>query len=154
MKKLNKEALLGLIMVVMGLIFVGMTLQLPNTESQLFDSRFVPILVSIIMILMGIPQFIQNLSKPQEITEKYDNKTLLITIILLIFYVMFYQKLGFVVTSIIFLFLEITNLTPHYVNKNYLVTGAIALIFPILLYYLFYFGFKIILPAGILKGIL
>lgn len=154
MKKLNNEALLGVIMIAIGAVFVIMTLQLPNTESQLFDSRFMPMVTAIIMIAMGIPQLIQNYNKKKEISSKKDNKTLLITVGLLAFYVLLYGRLGFVVTSAIFLFFEIINLTPPYIKKNYIVNGTIAIVAPSVIYYLFYYAFRIILPAGILTGIL
>lgn len=86
-------------MIAIGIIFMIMTLQLPNTESQLFDSRFMPMVTAIIMIVMGIPQLIQNYNQEVEKSSKKDNKTLMITVILLVFYVLLYGRLGFVVTS-------------------------------------------------------
>lgn len=154
MKKLCKEALLGVVMIISGLIFIIMALQLPNTESQLFDSRFMPLVTGIIMIAMGIPQIIQNYSKEVEEAKQVDNKTLLITIALLFFYVITYGRLGFVVTSAIFLFFEIINLTPTFLKKNYVMFVIISIVIPLIVYYLFYYGFRIILPAGILRGIL
>lgn len=141
-------------MIATGVILLLMTMQLPDTESQLFDSRFVPLITSLIMIAMGIPQLIKNYGKEQGENRKNDNKTLLITIILLVFYVLLYRRLGFVITSTIFLFFEIINLTPSYIKKNYVLNLIIAIASPVMVYYLFYYGFKTILPVGILRGIL
>lgn len=154
MKYRSKESVLGLLMILTGIIMFGLTMTLPNRESQLFDSRFMPFLTAFIMTVLGVLQFLEYRNIEGEEPRPVDNKTLLITIGLLIFYVVFYGRLGFVVTSIIFIFFEILNLTPSYVKKNYILIVALSFVLPIAVYYLFYFGFRIILPAGILRGIL
>lgn len=158
-KKLNwgcKDTQLGIIMLVIGVVYGIMVLQIPGTASQLFDSRFVPALVSILIILVGILQLGRGLQKPVEEKEnkEFDTKTVICTFILIAAYILFYSSIGFIVTTFIFLFLEMNILTPSYVNKNQLVYLAIALIFSVGIYYLFYYGFSIFLPGGILEMIL
>ncbi|KGF05009.1 tripartite tricarboxylate transporter TctB family protein [Anaerococcus lactolyticus] len=157
MKRIGKEKTLSMIMFLFGLLFFVMTIQIPSTQSQFFDSRFMPLVMSIILMALGITRFIKY--RNEEVVEKakVDYKTLFTTIILLILYIFAYSKLGFVIASGLFIFLEILNLKPKYIEYtkvNYLALIVFSLIFPVLIYYLFYFGFKIVLPAGLLYGIL
>lgn len=157
MKRLGKEKTLSIIMFLFGLFFFVMTIQIPSTQSQLFDSRFMPLVMSLLLMALGIIRFIKH--RNEEVVEKakVDYKTLFTTIILLILYIFAYSRLGFVIASGLFIFLEILNLKPTYIEYtkvNYLLLIAFSLIFPVLIYYLFYFGFKIVLPAGLLYGIL
>lgn len=157
MKRLGKEKTLSIIMFLFGLFFFVMTIQIPSTQSQLFDSRFMPLVMSILIMTLGIVRFIKY--RNEEVVEKVkvDYKTLFTTIALLILYIFAYSKLGFVIASSLFILLEILNIKPNYIEytkAKYIALIVFSLVFPVLIYYLFYFGFKIVLPAGLLYGIL
>lgn len=155
-KKLNwkdNDTILGMIMLFFGIVYGGLTLQIPGTKSQLFDSRFVPILLTVFMIILGGLEIGRGLQK-NIVTEKekkeFDTKTVIVTFVLIILYILLYSVLGFIITTFLFLFLEMNVLTPTYVRKNQLVYLLISLVFAFGIYYLFYFGFTIFLPSGIL----
>ena len=71
---------------------------------------------------------------------------------LLIFYAILMEPLGFVISSIIYVFFQIWVLTP--INKRdlkmKLMAGGLSVFFSIGLYYLFTKYFMVLLPAGIL----
>lgn len=158
-KKLNwnsKDSQLGILMLIIGVVYGIMVIQIPGTASQLFDSRFVPGLVSVLIIIVGVLQLGRGLQKPVEAKEEkeFDTKTVIATFVLIAAYILLYSSVGFIITTFVFLFLEMNILTPSYVNKNQIVYLGISLIFSVGIYYLFYYGFSIFLPGGILDMIL
>lgn len=66
----NNDTLLGIIILIFGISYGIATLQIPGTKSQLFDSRFVPVLLTIFIILTGILEFGRGLQKPFKEKEK------------------------------------------------------------------------------------
>lgn len=148
----NKDTVLGLIMLLCGIVYGILVLQIPGTRSQLFDSRFVPSLISVLIIIVGILQTGKGLVAPKEKIEKkeFDKKTVICTFILIALYILFYSSAGFIITTFLFLFLEMNILTPGYVKKKQIVYLIISLFFSVGIYYLFYFGFSIFLPGGLL----
>lgn len=149
----NKDFVLGIIMIAFAVFMFVLTKGLPNTESQFFDSRFMPYLVSIMSLLLGIVQIIKHLGKESEHESiKKDFKTLAITTVLLACYIFLYGQIGFIVASIVFLFLQIIILTPNYYKKNYVLYGVLAVVTTLAIYYLFLILFKIKLPSGILSS--
>ena len=50
----NNDTILGIIILIFGIFYGLATLQIPGTKSQLFDSRFVPVLLTVFILLIGI----------------------------------------------------------------------------------------------------
>ena len=69
--------------------------------------------------------------------------------VLLLFYVATFKSLGFIVSSIIFLFCTILFLTPKE-KRNWFIMLSLSIGVPIIVYFLFVSGFKLKLPPGIL----
>ena len=152
----SKDTVLGIIMLLCGAAYGILVLQIPGTRSQLFDSRFVPSLISILIIVIGVLQTGRGLKTPKEEVEKkgFDMKTVVCTFVLIALYILLYSSIGFIITTFVFLFLEMNILTPSYVKKNQIVYLIISLLFSVGIYYLFYFGFSIFLPGGLLDAFL
>lgn len=66
----NNDTFLGIIILIFGIFYGVATLQIPGTKSQLFDSRFVPVLLTIFIIVIGILELGRGLQKPFEEKEK------------------------------------------------------------------------------------
>lgn len=152
----SKDTILGIIMLLCGAAYGILVLQIPGTRSQLFDSRFVPSLISVLIIAVGVLQTGRGLKSPKGEVEKkdFDMKTVVCTFALIALYILFYSSVGFIITTFLFLFLEMNILTPGYVKKNQIVYLIISLLFSVGIYYLFYFGFSIFLPGGLLDAFL
>ncbi|WP_130890468.1 tripartite tricarboxylate transporter TctB family protein [Fusobacterium varium] len=152
----SKDTILGIIMLLCGTVYGILVLQIPGTRSQLFDSRFVPSLISVLIIAVGVLQTGRGLKTPKGEAEKkdFDTKTVVCTFALIALYILLYSGIGFIITTFVFLFLEMNILTPSYVKKNQIVYLIISLLFSVGIYYLFYFGFSIFLPGGLLDAFL
>lgn len=152
----KREKWSGLFMLVFALFYMLLSLKIPETKSQLFDSRFIPILIGCCMILNGLFYSLSVFRNKEEKFEEvnkvkdFDKKTVISTFIAIISYILLYDILGFIISTFIFLIFEINILSPKYVNKNQKLYLIIAGIFSVGLYILFFYGFSIFLPKGIL----
>ena len=80
-----------------------------------------------------------------------DYKRVLASLVLSIAYVMLLQPVGFLITTVVYLILQITALAPdeNRKSKDIIKYVVISVVFTLIVYMLFRYGFKIVLPAGI-----
>ena len=105
---------------------------------------FFPKVVSVILIVLSILIFISN-GKDKK-TEKNPNiKYTLITIGIFAVYIVLIGKIGYLVSTILFSFAIVSLL-----KKDSIVLKVVySIIFPVGLYLLFTYAFKVSLPTGI-----
>lgn len=105
---------------------------------------FFPKVISVILIVLSILIFISN-GKDKK-TEKNPNiKYTLITIGIFAVYIVLIGKIGYLVSTILFSFAIISLL-----KKDSIVLKVVySIIFPVGLYLLFTYAFKVSLPTGI-----
>lgn len=154
-KKINYRDLgTGLFFMIFAIIMYQQSYNIVITVHDAMGPRFFPQLVSILMGILSIILIIASFNSNLESRKKFENKSsLLTTIIILILYALFLEKIGFIILTTIYLFFQIILLLPkEYIkNRKYLlITGAVSIITPIFLYFLFYKVFSIFLPTGIL----
>lgn len=154
-KKINYRDLgTGLFFMIFAIIMYQQSYSIVITVHDAMGPRFFPQLVSILMGILSIILIITSFNSSLESGKKFENKSsLLITIIILILYALFLEKIGFIILTTIYLFFQIILLLPkEYIkNRKYLlITGAVSIITPIFLYFLFYKVFSIFLPAGVM----
>lgn len=174
MTQARKDLTFGIIVLAIGLIYSGLTLQLPRKGG--IDSATVPSLLAVLITALGVIQIVGavKLRRREEERAKSlkseamaaagdaakdcgcavapaqrpDYKTVAITAVLIFLYVALLDHLGFLVMSALYLFAQITALTPVYVKKNYLLYAVIAVIASAGVYYIFLWSFDIMLPHG------
>ncbi|WP_277408829.1 tripartite tricarboxylate transporter TctB family protein [Lacrimispora xylanisolvens] len=83
--------------------------------------------------------------------EELDYKRMLTSFMLILVYVYLLQPVGFIVTTILYLPLQMYVLAPDEkkTKKDIIQLAVISVIFTFVVFFLFRYGFKIILPAGI-----
>lgn len=83
--------------------------------------------------------------------ENLDYKRMLISFILILVYVYLLHPIGFIVSTILYLPLQMYILAPDDKKKkrDIIQLAIITVIFTFVVFFLFRYGFKIILPAGI-----
>ncbi|HOV64861.1 MAG TPA: tripartite tricarboxylate transporter TctB family protein [Spirochaetia bacterium] len=161
MKKITSELLLGIIMLVIATSYLIMTFSIPRRGT--IDATFVPFLLSGGMYLLGILQTIGALSKKkkkdvssdnekqEDSKEQVDVQTVLKTIGLIIIYIAFLDKIGFIIMSAVYLFAQFIVLTPVEKKKRYLVYAIIAVSSSVIIYIIFRYVFDLMLPGGLLS---
>lgn len=115
-------------------------------------SGFVPKIVAIVfMSLSAVLIALTLIKKDKRGAKKNDEdpKGGALTILALIAYVFFFDKLGFLLATALYLFTQITILSNEK-NRKLPLFGLVSVVTPLIVYFLFVRGFGLILPAGIL----
>lgn len=160
MSKKEKDILISLIFVVFGIGMAIYSQQYRN--SSLFEtdvgSSFLPMVCSVGIAVLSLIHMIGAIfNKSEEYCAK-PNKTHdsemdfvrgLATIGLLIFYVATFRALGFLISSIIYLFAQLMVFTKKG-KRRWLLNSIISVALPGTIYVLFLYVMNYMLPMGIL----
>lgn len=152
-----KDKLSGLVFLAFSIFVYAASYSIRTTKADSLGPQFFPRMVAIIMGILAIIQiftaFTRKTGKESESKGFAFNWPLILSIALLIAYCYFLKQVGFIVLTTIYLFCQIYLLFPagSFANKKLLIISIVAsLAVPAGIYYLFYYGFQIFLPAGIL----
>lgn len=138
-----------------------------SMKSSLLDASSVPRLWGIMMFVLGVIILIRGLKKmsdakkggycpPQggqfEKVKKsiWEARSAIAMFVILFAYIAVLQSVGFLVSTIVFLFLEFFVLTRKEERKLWVI-ALMALVFGVAIYALFKYGFNMPLPRGIVK---
>ena len=151
----KKELLIGALMLGAGLLYLFLTINLPR--KGFIDASTVPYVLSAGLCLLGILQLVQGYkAKPDaadsdEQTNGIDYATVLKTLGLVAAYMALLQPVGFLITTVLYLYLQFIVLTPLEQKVNHLSYMVIALLSSVLIYATFRMGFDLMLPTGLLS---
>lgn len=139
-----------------GLIDVGSGFFPKLIGSTLFLLGVI-LLIQSILVIKNSPKNQENIKANVElnVTKRSVKEIIkqcanLLTIILIFIYVLSLEKLGFVLSSSIYLFLQI-NILINEEKRNHLLIVIISVVSPIITYLIFTKGFGLMLPNGILR---
>ncbi|TXT50866.1 MAG: hypothetical protein FD137_173 [Spirochaetes bacterium] len=159
--KINRDHIVGLVCIAVAAAVLLVTPSFPagTDESKYTGPAFFPNVLAVLYLLLGICELILGFALPlkerngkhgettkgkSKIDEK-SLKTTLLYVVLLVGFVVFFDILGFIVTSLAFLFLLMVLLgVPPFKSLLF------SLLFVAVIYLLFGKLFTIGLPAGIL----
>jgi len=153
-KTKQRELIVGIIMLICGLGYMWMSSQVERIENQygFVDARFVPFALSAIMILLGILQLraARTAADSEDAAgEITDYRTVFKTLALIIAYIILLEPVGFVLTTVVYLVLQFTVLTPAKLKPNYPQYLLIAVLTSAIIYLLFRYAFDMVLPVGV-----
>ena len=116
---------------------------------------FMPKLCATIWVLLSALLLVSSFIEKKSEKEKSEGsvKGFFATLVLLFVYILLLKPVGFVITSILYMFVQMLLFVPkEQLEKKRIVSFAvISVILPILVNLLFVHVFSLILPAGILK---
>jgi len=156
-----KDLIGGLFFLALAAFIYALSYQLHMTKADPLGPQFVPRLVALLMAVLALVSVIRSLVRLKKSASKstrdqeaglLDIPPLLMTAGLLVAYSIFFDKLGFIIVSAIYLFIQIYLVSPaeERSKKNLVINAVVAVVAPIALYYLFYYAFRIFLPNGLL----
>ncbi|MDR2390904.1 MAG: tripartite tricarboxylate transporter TctB family protein [Planctomycetota bacterium] len=160
MSKTRKEMCFGLGMFLSGLAYFICATQLPRKSG--IDSATVPCFLSSLIMLLGIVHLAANWRRRRGETasrgavpaaegvelRRRDFGTVALTAILIVAYVSLLAPFGFPLMSSIYLFLQMSLLTPGYEKRRFIPYTAISVTVPVVVYYSFLWAFDLMLPSG------
>ena len=144
----RRDLLAGALLLVFGIGYGLLTLALPNRSlPNTPGPALFPTIISSGLILLSIALIVQSVRSDdagKTIDAFFDRARSLALIGFLVFIVIL-PYVGFVVSSIPFF----AGMMWLYGERRFVVVAVSALLVPLLLYYVFRFGFQVLLPVGI-----
>lgn len=158
MSEKKKNVYAGIVLLLFAIFIYVVSSWIPESKSDILGSRFFPRCTAVLMgILSGILTLSSISVRKRDETEgglaqqTGLNHSLLLTCLALIMYYLIILQLGFVITSISYLFCQCLILLPKedYRNrKKMMITLAISVLVPVAINFVFWKIFMIALPAG------
>ena len=120
----------------------------PMMENDL-GSGFFPMVIGIAMCGLSVLRLILAIREKEQEAKKSNDDMLggLGTLILIGAYCLTFNSVGFIISTMIYLFLQILLLTPK-AKRNWLVIGLISVVAPFAFYALFVYLINTPLPRG------
>jgi putative tricarboxylic transport membrane protein len=125
----------------------------PGDVGSAFMPRLCGGLIIFLSILLLCVTFFGKGSKPERKTETgapFNRRSIVFSVLLLIIYMAALIPLGFILSSTIYLVLQMLLMANQPEKKHVILYIFISLVTPLLVNYIFYSMFALMLPAGIL----
>ena len=140
---------------------IAMAKALPKSKVMAIGPDFMPTVVGVLIVVLAAILLVQSVGKlrrggavsDEDAKDNSDYRRVLESLVLAIVYVNVLKPVGFLLSTFVYLCLQIYVLAPNdkRSKKDIIKFVVISLIFTVVVYVLFRYGFKIILPPGILK---
>ena len=143
----------SVLFLIFGIFMFIQSLSIHSMMDKDVGSGFVPKIVAMaIIVISAIKLLLTFLSKKSEEAKKSDEDIMggLLNIVLLAIYVVLFKPLGFILSTFIYLFFQITLLSTEK-NRNLILFGIISVVAPVVIYALFVYVIKMPLPTGLLS---
>ncbi|MDP0927136.1 tripartite tricarboxylate transporter TctB family protein [Paracoccus onubensis] len=170
-KSRTKGLVVGATMLLTGLIYFLLAARIPGSGGV--DASFFPHMLSIGMILLGAIHLFQSwrqpiAAMPQEMSGDIieqargaaededapagemapDYLSVVLSLLLIGFFVLLMRPIGFIFAASIYLFLQIALLSPSGKPIPWLRLALMAVVVSATIFFLFRYGFSLMLPAG------
>ncbi|MBQ9596115.1 MAG: tripartite tricarboxylate transporter TctB family protein [Synergistaceae bacterium] len=153
------DIITGLFYAVLGAVVISLAGQLPKSRVMKIGPDFMPMVIGIIILVLAlmllfsaVKNFKANAAKAYAAdADTSDYKRVLASLVLVVIYVNILAPVGFIISTLAYLFLQIIVLAPNdrRDSKNIMMYAVIDVVFVFAVFFLFRYGFKIVLPAGI-----
>lgn len=157
--KKNKDLMIGIIFLIFSLLYISQIGIIKISNFAPIDSAFFPKVLSAIMIILSLIEIAVGIKKMKSEPAEEDNEekinyiNVIKTFILSVAYVALLQPLGFIISSVIYATAGMIVLCPKEECKpvKFLIISAAV---SVVIYILFRYALGLVLPPGILKGII
>ena len=149
----------GIFYAVLGGVVIFLSQQLPKSKVMKIGPDFMPMLIGIVILILALILLVTSIKNFKANSEKAasmpadtsDYKRVLASLILVVIYVNILAPVGFIVSTLGYLFLQIVVLAPNdrRTLKHLTSYAILDIVFVFIVFFLFRYGFKIVLPAGI-----
>lgn len=157
----------SIFLMVFAVIMYVATYSIQRLTISQIGSEFVPRLVAVgiflcsaALLIKGIRSLKQQSTGGQTKQEEVDAQTkeenssfrafpVVATLVLLVFYIALIREIGFLIMTVIYLFLQFYVLA-HKSKRSFPLFLILSVVVSVTVYYVFRYGFHLMLPAGIL----
>ncbi len=152
------DIIVGIFYSVLGAVTIYLSQQLPKSRVMKIGPDFMPMVIGVIILVLALMLLFSSIKNFKANSQKAeaspadtsDYKRVLASLVLVVIYVNILSPVGFILSTLGYLFLQIVVLAPNdrRTAKNILSYAIIDVIFVFAVFFLFRYGFKIVLPAG------
>lgn len=170
MSKIKKDTVIGLVLIAFGVFILYFSLGIKMIKAASFGvgSAFFPRICGVLLILLGAMLSAASVIKARKASETGTSEAqcdkisaaslvrMAVTLVTLILFVLLLHTLGFVICSILMQFTLMVTLAPaHKRSRKHIISYMlISFCTALVVYLVFVKGFNLMLPAGLLKGVL
>ena len=162
-----RDFILGILLLTLGIAYTVMAQQIKQGNKLIqrnvgnyAHARIVPTLLGILLIILSVILIIQGARKmkqednePGKQMSKVDMISIVLTFAAMILYIIILPELGFMLSTMIYLFVQFIILAPQN-KRNYLVFAIVAVVFTIIAFVAFRIGLTQMLPRGPLEALI
>lgn len=153
------DIVVGVFFMVLSAVLMVMAHMLPKSKVMEIGPDFMPMCIGVVTFILATILTFLNIKnfkmKAAELESAEipdcDYKRVLSSIILVLVYVFALSPVGFILSTMVYLVLQMLVLAPDEVRtkKETIKLAIISVVFTLIVFFLFRYGFKIVLPAGI-----
>ncbi len=154
------DLVVSIFYLVLGFALIFGARALPKSKVMEIGPDFMPTVIGVLILILAailLVNTVRNFKFNAEEAEKSgpeqcDYKRVLASLVSSVVYVNVLKPVGFIVSTLVYLFLQIFILAPDDQRKpkNLVFYLVLDVIFTLIVYFLFRYGFKIVLPAGLI----
>ena len=153
------DIVVGVFFMILSTALMVMAKMLPKSKVMEIGPDFMPMVIgavtfilAAILTFLSVKNFKMNEKELEDaVIPECDYKRVLSSIILVLIYVFLLQPVGFIMSTMVYLLLQMLVLSPDDERdaKHIIRLVVIDVVFTLIVFFLFRYGFKIVLPAGI-----
>ena len=143
----------------------------PKLTPSYASAKIVPILLGVLLAVLSVICIIEGILKlkkygttivSKEAKQAHDKEAALdsfaviATFALMLLYAIGLSRLGFCLSTMLYLFLQISLLAPKakHSKKSFLIYAIVAVVFTMAIFFIFRFGLSMLLPRGVIEILL
>ncbi|MDO4299161.1 MAG: tripartite tricarboxylate transporter TctB family protein, partial [Lachnospiraceae bacterium] len=153
------DIVVSIFFMALSAVLIAAAKMLPKSKVMDIGPDFMPLCIgaltfvlAAVLLFLSVKNFKMHAAELEnaEIAD-CDYKRVLLSILLVLVYVFVLQSIGFIVSTLVYLPLQMLVLAPddRRGRKDIIQILVIDVIFTLVVFFLFRYGFKIVLPAGI-----
>lgn len=149
----------GIFFMLLSAAMMAMAMLLPKSKVMDIGPEFMPMCIGMVTFGLAAALTFFNVKNFKLRTAQIDPASIvscdyrrvLTSIVLVLIYVFILQPIGFLVSTFVYLPLQMLVLSPEDKRgkKEVIQLVVIGIVFTLIVFFLFRYGFKIVLPAGI-----
>lgn len=159
---LNKfgDLIVGVFFLLLSLLLIALGIALPPSKVMEIGPDFMPIVVGVITAVLSVALILTSIPKirkfdpaavvpsDEEEVEDPDYVKVVSSLVLILLYIVAFRPVGFILSTFVYLPFQIFVMAPTSKRKPVQFV-LISLIVTLAVFFLFRYGFKIVLPQGI-----
>ena len=161
-----KDLIFGGAALILSVFYLSASVQVktrPKLTPGYASARIIPILLGTLLAVLSVICLVQGVRKlktkpeageaPQAQPQKGDLTAVVLTFAVIIAYIAVLSKLGFCLSTALYLFVQMLVLAPKD-KRNYALFAAVSVLFTAVIFVAFRIGLQQLLPRGVIEGLL